>query len=669
MAQIVDLDSIEFVNGFWPTSKFDDLKNPRGIIRAGGNLWPRADARQEIVKGLLQVSNQALGPRIFVADTQRAAMAGTLIAGRLPYAGLVRYANSAFFFLGEQANQQVYLDEAALAGVTTSGTPFTLRVAYQVGGVWTCLDAGMQPANLPAGNVTVIAGGTKGMNGSISVRIVELDTRTDTPSNPSEAVEVDVGTGTQRIRVTVPPAVNARRNALIIGATRWKAGKTGPWNRARPPIRLTVRGTFTLANGSANVTAGVGTVFKQDAKPGDVWTMDGVDYTLATVDSNSTATLTANYAGVSGAGKTATVKSFVLDYYNEELKRPLDFSNHPPPKALGVINFNNRLLVFGCPGPDGTMPGSIIQASNARNPEGFPVDDESTFIQTTFNDAIVNVEVGDGKIYAMATNGLDVVTFTNDPDVPFLTRRVLSPGFLSQRNGCAAAGQFFGFVGGKAVRVDEQDRVDVEFGKAVEDLMRDWDARRTVLVLDPKNSAVLYVNYDGVGTTKVVPWMLHLGQWGTPQTYVFPSIAVMSDGCTVGDKAYLTIDLGGAGAYRAYQFDGGDGNGISGFAATEFLYGQAQTARKSLREILFTGRANELRVYLAKPGLPVPNVDGAVPPVADATFNLSDTEVHEQVLTMNLEPCRSYTVRVDLTGPGRYVSQIVTRGEYLGGVQ
>lgn len=661
MSDLVDFDLIEFTGGYFNSSKFDDTTNPRNIIRAGKNLVSRADGRQDIIKALSQVSSQTLGPRIFAADTHRAAIEGSLISGRLPYAGLVRYANSAYFFLSEQTSKQVYIDEAALTGVTTSPTAYTLRVAYQVAGVWTCLDAGMQPAVLTSGGVSQIAGGTRNMEGLISVRIVELDTRTNTPSNPSEPVEIDVTAG-NRIRITVPAAVNSRRDALIVGATPWALGRKGPWKRARPPVRLTVRGTFTLTNGSPNITAGSGTFFTQDVKPGDVWDVGGVAYTVATVDSNTTGTLTANYAGATGAGKTATVTSFTVDYYNDELKKPLDFSNFPPPKALGVINFNNRLLLFGCPGPDGTMPGSVIQASNARNPEGFPIDDESTFIQTTFNDTIVNVETGDGKLYAMCTNGLDLVTFTNDPDPPFLVRRISSPGFSSQRNGCAAAGQFFGFCGGKPLRIDELDRVDTEFGRAVEDKMLDWDPLTTVVLLDPKNQMVLYANYDGVSTTQVIPWILSLRQWGTPQTFSFPSVAVMSDGCTVGNRAYFVVNLASAG-YKAYEYDGGAASSMTAYAATEFLFGGNIVARKSIREIYFTGKAASLRVYLAKAGGTPPDVENSG--AADYTFNLSDVEKHEQVLTMKLEPCRSYAIRVDLAGANSYISSIAVKGEYL----
>src|SRR5689334_4497146 len=113
-------DVIEFRNGYWPASKFDDLTNPRFVIRAGENLWPRADGRQEMIGGLggPLTSGAIAGLRIFAADSQRAEILGSLIAGRLPYADLVRYANSALFFLSEQANQQVYLDEVAQSGVT-----------------------------------------------------------------------------------------------------------------------------------------------------------------------------------------------------------------------------------------------------------------------------------------------------------------------------------------------------------------------------------------------------------------------------------------------------------------------------------------------------------------------------------------------------------------------
>lgn len=659
-------DGIEFTGGFWPSSRFDDSTNPSNIIRAGRNLWPRADGRQEPIKGLIQTSATPLGARMFEADVQRAEIGGALVSGRLPHSGLVRFGNSAYFFVGEVPNQQVYLNEVALPGVTTGDKPYTLRVAYQnPDNSWTCEDAGLNEAVLPSANVVAEAGGVKYTSttaAKVSVKIAALDFKTNAQGNPSEAVQVSiVGGGANRIRVTLHSLalVAPRQDGWVLGVTPWKQGESGPWQQARPAIRIQLEGTFTATAGNPNITAGLGTKASLRLAKGDVVRIDGADYTvLENPTTDEAFKLSTNFAGATGAGKTVITRSVVLDYYNEELGGAMATNNDKPPKALAVINFNNRLMLVGCAETEGEMPGSLVLASRAENPEAYPRGDSVNQIQTAYGDSLLGVQTGNLKLFLLGVNGVDVANYTGDDAAPFLTRRVFAPGVASPVNAIAAGGQLYAFVGKKVIRILEDDTVDMTFATPVEDIFANWSARYVVLKIDPRNLAVLCCHYDPfTNETQVVPWMLALGVWGTEQRYA----GQITDGATVDGVLYLMLLSGGN--YRVQEYEGSNGTTTEAFAATEYLYGSNDTLRKALRQINVTGRASAIRIYLAQSGVPLSDVNN--PALAVAVLTLSDLEEHELPKHINLPPCMSYALRVDMTGQGRYISRISTQGDYL----
>jgi len=659
----VPFDSIEFTGGYWPNTVFDDATNPSNIIRAGRNLWPRADGRQEPIKGSVAVNDACVGSRIFEADNLRAEIAGGFVGNRLPYVSLVKYANSVYFFVGEIPNQQVYLDETPLPGVTTGAEPYKLRLAYQKpDGSWFCGDAGLPTPTLPGANVVAEAGGVKytaTTAAKISVKLAAIDFYTDAQSNPSEAVQVQItGGGTNRVRVTLPAPATPRINGYVIGATPWKRGEEGPWSQVRPAVRLTLEGTFTATNGDPIITAGIETKASLRLRAGDEITIDGTTYTVLSVQDDQNFTLTGNFTGATGSGKTVNTVSVVLDYYNEELGRDLPINNDPPLRCLGVLVFNNRLLIYGCAESVSQMPGALVLASRAENPEAFPLDDSTNQIQTVTGDALLGVQTAATRLFLLTRNGIDVASYTGDEETPFLTRRAYSPGVFGPKNAIAAGGLLYSFASKKAIRVLPDDTVDQEFGTAVENVLEQWHSENVVLVTDPRNAAVLYCNYDMArNTTQVLPWMMNLNQWATPQYYS----GRITDGVSVNGVLYLVIYQGGN--YCIFEYEGGDGSTTAAYAATEYLYGSAELNRKSLQRLFFTGKASELRAYLAPVGGPVPNVDNAF--AAAATFPLSNAEQHEEQIYTNLPPCRSYALRVDLSGANSYISKLVSAGDYL----
>jgi hypothetical protein len=524
-----------------------------------------------------------------------------------------------------------------------------------------CGDAGLPPQTLPDANVVAEAGGTKytaSTAAKVSVKIAGIDYNTDAVSNPSEAVQVEIDATNSRIRVTLPTPATARINGFLIGATPWKRGQEGPWKQVRPSVRLTLEGTFTATNGSALVTAGIGTKATLRLRAGDAIKVGGVDYTVASVQSDQAFTLTTNYAGTTGAGKVVETVSVVLDYYNEELGKALAIDNDAPLYCSGVLVFNNRLIIYGCSDDRAKVPGNLLLASKAENAEAFPLDDSLNQIQTVTGDAIITVQSAAAKLYLCTRNGVDVTSYTGDENTPFLTRRVYSPGALTPKNAMSAGGYLYLFTGKKAVRISPDDAVDQVFGTAVENKLEQWAAEDVTLLHDPRNAAALYCRYDSVtGLTEIVPWMMTLSQWGTPQ---FVSGRI-TDGIPVNGVLYFILFDGTN--YRLWEYEGGDGGGIQAWAATEFLYGSGEMNRKSIQRLFFTGKASALRVYLAEVGKDLPDVSDIAQ--AAALFTLSDADRHEQQIYTNMPPCRSYALRVDLSGTNRYISRILTAGDYL----
>src|SRR5262245_11413389 len=126
-----DLDSIEieFRRGYFPSAPSLAPEEMQGTIRRGANAWLRPGGKVEVAKGLSEVSATNVGGRLFAADVQRASIDGGLVGSRLPFAGFLRYQNAALLYVSENTNAQVYLNEIAPAGLTTSATAGRLRVA------------------------------------------------------------------------------------------------------------------------------------------------------------------------------------------------------------------------------------------------------------------------------------------------------------------------------------------------------------------------------------------------------------------------------------------------------------------------------------------------------------------------------------------------------------
>lgn len=611
----------------------------------GQNAWIRPGGRLVPVKGVgAQLSSEDLGARIFAADQYRAEIAGGLVGGtRLPKSSLVRFNASALFFVSELTGQQVYINESistpyTMTGVTTSSTAGKLRVAVMTSATaFTVYDAGLiAPAAI---NGAAAGSGTKAMDGKISIVQCARRISTNTTSNPSPATVFTLTAGgNNRVLVTLGLA-STGQDAWLFGGTEWARGDQGPWRTIRE-CRITLTGTVDR---TTTALTGTGTRFQRDLRLGDVVTIDGVDYTISAIASDTAATL-ASGSG-SSVGVAVTLKQAMLEWRNGELGELIEFDNDVPPLMDGVAVFNDFL--FG-------WKGNEFYPSKIGNPEAFPAILQR---QTQSGGNIVGVHAGDGRIYLLTTNGLEVVNFTQNPDDPFLIRQVWGFGFSAPNQAVVVEGTLYAAVGTsngvKLVRTRVDDSPDLEFSADVESDMKTWAAERVILSHDPANGAVLAFHRDLLGgprETTVLPYLLQQGIWSLPQIIINKVV----DAVTVNNACEMIIHNGTS--YRAYRFENGDGSTTSGYVAWPFVDAPADALRKVIKRLKFTGQADEVFLYAARPGAAAPDVTG----ISDAAMSsvLSAFNGHHVQAQTNIPNAQSYTVRVNFAGNSAAFSQV-----------
>ena len=657
MPPVQILSVFGFINGYKPAQPVAGPGEvPNSIYRAS-NLWLRPNGRLVPVRGVSQISATSLGARIFPLDQYRGSIAGGLISGNLPKCALVRYLNSALFFCSENTSQQVYINESTttpftLTGVTTSTTAKKLRVALLSGTTYNAWDAGLT-APLSVGTVSTETNGSKSMDGVVSIVACARRISTNTTSNPSLAnVQTMSAGGNNRLRVVLGSAQSGS-DGWLFGGSDWGRGNYGPWNVIR---ETKVSFTVNATNGSDTVTTNADTNARFYVQPGDKVTINATDYyvqsganapteTQFKLASDAAGTVPVNFAGATGA-YTLTYKEVVLDYRNEELGELIEFDNDLPPALNGLITFGSLLIGWS---------GNQIIPSKISNPEAFP----AALRRTTQSGAdIVNIIVGDGRFYILTTNSLEVATFTQDPDNPFIVRLLWNYGFTSPNQAVVAEGRLYAAVGTssgvKIVRTRVDDDPDLEFGADVESDMTGWSLANTVLAVNATNGAVLAMNYDGTTNTTVIPWMLQQNQWGPPQTIT----GRVTDACSVSNLTELIIYDGVN--YRANHYEGGNGSSTSAYVVTPLTDGGADGIRKHIKRLKFTGRANTLRVYRVRPGETVPDVTSTG--AAVASFTLTNTTAAEAQIQTNIQDCQLYAVRIDSTGADASISETIVAG-------
>lgn len=644
--RLVDVE-IEFSGPYYPSAPQLAPRELQGTIKAGSNVWRRPGGEIEVANGLLQTSATNVGPRIFAADIQRATIEGAMVGNRLPYAGLLRYENAALFFVSEETSKQVYLNEAAATGVTTSSTAGRLRVAIPDGvGGYSTFDAGFEKPLLVTGDVISISGsGLKNMTGSIGVAIAPWRTTTNAIGPPSDLFYRSLTAASQSlVRVDLPLAVSGQ-DGWILGGTRWN-DQSGQILEVRR-VYITPRGTFTATNGSAVLTAGVNTHFTLDLQRADLVVIDGNIHSILSIQSDSQATLTAVFTGTTGAGKTMTITDAAGDWFDGELEAILLRNIIKPPRCAGVLQYAGRVFVWGCLGQNATATatGPMVFAAMDSNPEHCGIFG----IRAASGSDLVNVLGGDGPMYLMTTTDLEVVSFTGNPDTPFIVRTIAEPGFKAATNGVLYSDYFYGF-NRRPLRTRAEDNIDVQFAAPVWSDMEGWDAERVMVAVDPVNQAVLYI-YDNLTTSIAMPWMTQQNQWGPPLNFS----ARILDTAVVNGELYVTY-LDGANV-RVNQWEGGAGIGGTRYIASQYL-DPSNLLTDRVKGVLATGKVASVSIYAVEAGAAVPDV--SVLGQAAVTFTETDTDVSEPAEFTNVAG-RAFAYRVDF-GDGGHLDKLVSYG-------
>lgn len=639
--------------GYRPSQSIGGPDVAPNVLYRGRNYWLRPFGRLVPVRGVLRRSTQSTGPYIFPIGRYRGSIGGSLVSGRLPKSSLVRY-NRALFFVSEQTSQQVYLNESTipipsmpftLTGVITSPTSGKLRVALLNGNTYQAHDAGLT-APQALTNVSPISGGTKGMDGIVSIVACRKRINTETISNPSPANTQTLSASVNnRLRVVLPAAADGQ-DAWLLGGTYWGQGNFGPWRLIRE-VRVALEGTMSVSTVTVNqsqesLLVGSNTRFLRDLRVGDVISIAGQSYTLTAIASDTTASAT--LGPEQGAGASATVLEVVLEWRNGELTDLIEFDNDEPPILDGLMLFNN--VPFG-------WQGNVLYPSKIGNPESFP----RALARITQTGAdIVSAIAGDARIYLMTTNSLEVVTFTQNPADPFLIRQAWSFGFSSPTQAVVAEGTLFAAVGTatgvKVVRTRVDDSPDLEFSAPVEADMANWNVSNVVLAVDPSNAAVLVMHYDGVSTTTVLPYMLQQGVWGLP----IPVPGKVTSATTVNNSCELMVaeDNG----FKTYEWEGDTGANTAAYVAFPFI--DKEGLRQVVKGIKFTGSADTIYVYKAEPGIVVPDVTDTMQ--ALTALRTEGDLMHQNLIFVNIPNAQSFSIRVDSRGNTAVISEITVLG-------
>src|SRR6185436_19328846 len=350
--------------GYYPSAPALPPAELQHTIRAGRNVWLRLLGKLQVARGPAQIAATNVGPRLFSMQTDRVAFGGALVSDRIPYAGFLRYEHAVVFYLSENVSQSIYVNEVAASGLQTSSVAGKLRIGIPDGsGGYTSYDAGVDPPVLASGDVTVGAGGTKAMSGDTGVSLSHWRSITDAVSAPSATIYKAAAPTTADLFHVALPALPAGWDGFVLAGTRW-GDRSGDVRIIRF-VYKTPRGTFSATNGNANLAGDANTRWLKDLRPGDV-TDAG---TIATVTSDSAATLTAGYGGTTGAGKTMTLTNVAADWYNGELGSLINRDAEKPGVAAGVLAYAGRVYLWGTDGASGNPTGPGIRPLLLNNPE------------------------------------------------------------------------------------------------------------------------------------------------------------------------------------------------------------------------------------------------------------------------------------------------------------
>lgn len=263
------------------------------------NVWFNNTGRVELWRGSALRSGN-VGARIIAVNTERGSIKGASINSSIS-----KYQYLSYLFLSDQISADVFLDETAR--FTTASTANKLRVAVPNGsGGYNQYDAGLTVPTAPT--LTAVAGGTKGLQGDVYIRVRKKRIGTGAVGNPSESVKATLAAN-QRPQITFAAADTSE------GQDSWvvEVVSGGSWY---------------------------------------VYHFDGA-YEITEAD-------------VAAAGRNVAI-----DWTYNELGRVLTTDFDPPPLATCLIVLADIAILCGTGGSNGGAPGPVIAFSKSGNPEAF----------------------------------------------------------------------------------------------------------------------------------------------------------------------------------------------------------------------------------------------------------------------------------------------------------
>lgn len=333
-------------------------------------------------------------------------------------------------------------------------------------GLYTHFPLGMDTSVPPT--LAAVAGGTKGMQaGSYSLVITPARKETDGYNNPSERADVTIATN-DVIRITFPAMDTAN------GQDAW-----GVW-------------VTTFA----------------DSLGADLNYLQGPWHYYILVDDTL----------VSPAGGT-----FDIEYLDAEVEtnETVSFNNDPPTDAEFVEFLNNIPVWISCQGVGSastTSPGPLICPAKPNNIEAAPLE---IAFSSSPPEIILGAIPGDGRIYLLTTNHLQIAQGTPSDVVPIIIQPSWASGFTNPFQVTFFKRRIYGFPVSGPTRSEEAGVVgtEVDMSSGVESIVTYWIRGHVLVAHDPVNNAICFfhaandVNDAGFWTTRILVYGLRQDEW------------------------------------------------------------------------------------------------------------------------------------------------------------
>lgn len=384
------------------------------------------------------------------------------------------------------------VDGAPLTASWTLGRPPAIALFDPTTGLYTNFPLGMgQPTGITA---AAVGGGTKDMQaGSYSLVASRARKETGGYNNPSERVDVTIAGG-DKIQITFPAMDTA------VGQSAWKVWVT--------PFQATLGADLRYLEGP--------------------WHF----YVEVTDDM------------VSAAGGT-----FDIEYYDAEVmtNELASFNNDPPTDAEFVALFNNAPVYVSCQGqgaatnPTQTSPGPFIVPAKPNNIEAAPLE---LAFSSSPPETIIGVVSGQGRLYLLTFNHLQIAQATPDQAVPILIRPYWVDGFANPDQLILREGMLYGYTARGPTRSDENDqRAETSWAADVAEITKDWNFGHVVTGYDPFRDLFVCIhssdarNEEGFWTSRMLGFSISQNMWAFDRRISNPERDQMVSGiATVADR-------------------------------------------------------------------------------------------------------------------------------------